>query len=113
MYWRTALRLLITSMSDTRLRVPLGKWTGEPRQRFKWFVRTNRKSLVNSPADNEPATQQIIKRAHHNSQSASSEFFAHSRDFTAQWQAEKLTALYADVTVRKGTNIIVLYRTME
>jgi hypothetical protein len=75
MYWRTALRLLIVSMSYTQLTVPLGEWTGEPLQRFKWFARTNRKSLVNSPANNEPAKQHIIKRAHHNSQSASSEFF--------------------------------------
>jgi hypothetical protein len=89
MYWRTALRLLIVSMSDMQLTVPLGEWTGEPRQRFKWFARTNRKSLVNSPADKEPAKQHIIKRAHHNSRSASSEFFAQSREFTAQWQTEK------------------------
>jgi hypothetical protein len=87
------------SMSNTQLTVPLGEWTGEPRQRFKWFARTNRRSLVNSPADNEPATQHIIKRAHHNIHSASREFLAQSRDFTAQWQAEKPTALYADVTV--------------
>jgi hypothetical protein len=112
-YWRTALRLLIVSMSDTQLTVPLGEWTGEPRQIFKWFTRTNIRSLINSPADNEPENQHIIKRAHHNNQSASREFRAQSRDFTAQWQAKKTTALYADVTIRKGTNGIVLHRPMK
>jgi hypothetical protein len=65
-YWRPALRLLIVSMSDTQLTVPLGEWTGEPRQRFKWFARTNRRYLVNSPADNQLLNSRIpnCARAH-------------------------------------------------
>jgi hypothetical protein len=44
--WRNALRQLIHGMSDTRLTTPLGHWTSEPRQTFKWFARPNIQSVI-------------------------------------------------------------------
>jgi hypothetical protein len=57
--WRNALRQLIHSMADTRLRVPLGEWRAEPWQLFTWFTRTNIQSLIH--VTNGQALQHIKK----------------------------------------------------
>jgi hypothetical protein len=97
-------------MSDTRLLTPLSTWTGKPRQKFTWFARPNCQSVIR--VNQNTATQQIAKTAHHNSRSASREYFPQGRSFTTQWQHEQNSAILADISIRKGSNVIVLHHTM-
>jgi hypothetical protein len=97
-------------MSDTRLATPLGHWTSKPRQTFKWFTRPNLQSVVQT--HHHTSTQHIAKTTHHDSRSASREYFAKGRNFDAHWPSNRNTALFADVSVRKGSNVIILHHTM-
>jgi hypothetical protein len=108
--WRNALRQLIHGMSDTRLTTPLGQWTGEPRQTFTWFARPNLQSVIQT--QHHTSTQHIVKTKHHNSRSASREYLAQGRNFNAHWPSNRSTALFADVSVRKGSKVIILHHTM-
>jgi hypothetical protein len=108
--WRNALRQLIHGMSDTRLTTPLDNWTSEPRQTFKWFTRPNLQSLVKTHHHTTP--QHIAKTTHHNSRSASREYFAKGRNFDAHWPNNSNTSLFANVYVHKGSNVIILHHTM-
>jgi hypothetical protein len=97
-------------MADIRLLVPLGEWTGEPRQHFTWFAKPNRQSLVH--VTNGTATQHIEKTPHHNSLSARREYFPCGREYTTELNQEHHSSLLADVSHRKGSGIIILHATM-
>jgi hypothetical protein len=108
--WRNTLHQLTHSMADIRLPVPLGEWTAGPRQHFTWFTKTNHQTLIH--VTNGQALQHITKIPHHNSLSASREFFPRSRAYTTEWRHEHHSSLLTDVSHRKGSGVIILHKTM-
>jgi hypothetical protein len=96
-------------MSNTRLREPLGPWTSPPRQKFTWYARPNKQTLLH--VSTTSVDQHIKKRSHHNSQNNNQEFFPQRRDFTQQWPLDRRTALLADVSIKKGSKAITLHST--
>jgi hypothetical protein len=90
--WRSAIRkCIITSRKDKKLRIPLGDWTRQPRQRFEWYARPNKFSLIHIPAKGEP--RHTYTKKHHNSKGGLREYHSQSRNNSDNLTTKEMTNL--------------------
>jgi hypothetical protein len=74
-------------------------------------VRKN-KSPITHPRNKRTSPPTHQKIPHHNSLSASHEFFPSGQAYTTEWKHEHHSTLLADVSRRKGSGVIILHKTM-
>jgi hypothetical protein len=112
--WISAIRkCIIISRKDKRLKIPLGDWTGRPRQRFEWYTRPNNFSLIHIPANGDPR-QHIHKKAHHNSKGGLREYHKQSRNYSDNLTTTEMTnLLHADIIRMKSRTIRLQHSTHQ